>query len=76
MRAGTEIVPLAAEAIYHATMLGMRRALEGVLHVARAARIDRALDHERDVARDGRGHLVGIVIIPPFDFVFVAHVLS
>jgi len=26
--------------IYHATMLGMRRALEGVLHVARAARID------------------------------------
>jgi ribonuclease HII len=26
--------------IYHATMLGMRRALEGVLHVARSARID------------------------------------
>jgi ribonuclease HII len=26
--------------IYHATMLGMRRALEGVLHVARFARID------------------------------------
>ena len=26
--------------IYHATMLGMRRALEGVLHVAHAARID------------------------------------